>query len=181
LKNKPKSIVVTGAESTGKSALCEWLARYYGVPYLPEFARKYVENLGRRYDYTDIETIARMQVQQFNELKSRSHTVFFADTWLIITKIWFEEVFQKVPAWVEMEIQQAEIDLFLVCDTDLPWIPDHVRENGGEKREYLQNRYIECIRNYGFNYEIIKGKNSSRNYNAVRCLEQNNILKPKQA
>jgi nicotinamide riboside kinase len=85
-----------------------------------------------------------MQVQQFYELKHSGHQLFFTDTWLIITKIWFEEVFQEVPAWIEMEIKKAEIDLFLVCDTDLPWIPDHVRENGGEKREYLQNRYIEC-------------------------------------
>ena len=178
LKKKAKTIVITGAESTGKSALTEKLASYFHVPYLAEFARGYVEKLNRHYTYTDVEAIARMQVHQFNELKNQETPLFFCDTWLIITKIWFEEVFHKMPGWIEEEIKRAEIDLFLVCDTDLPWIPDKVRENGGERRVYLQNRYIETLQEYNFRHEIISGINSSRFQTALRCLEQYGINKP---
>lgn len=171
-------MVITGAESTGKSALTEKLSSYFHAPFISEFAREYVENLGRHYTYSDVEAIARMQVQQFNELKHHGHQLFFTDTWLIITKIWFEEVYHDIPGWLEAEIKKAEIDLFLVCDTDLPWIPDNVRENGGEKRGYLQNRYIDAIKGYNFKYEIVSGINSSRFQSAIGCLERHDIFKP---
>jgi nicotinamide riboside kinase len=179
LKKKHKTIVVSGAESTGKSALCEWLSRYFNVPCIPEFAREYVENLGRHYEYTDVETIARIQLQQFNSFKAQGDSLLIADTWLIITKIWFEEVFKQVPEWIEPAIQKEKINLFLVCDVDLPWVPDKVRENGGVRRNYLQSRYIDAIERYGFQYEIIRGKNHERYWNAVRHLEQHGIVKPK--
>lgn len=178
LNNKPKTVVITGAESTGKSALTEELSSYFHVPFISEFAREYIENLGRPYTYPDVEAIARMQVQQFYELKQSGRPLFFTDTWLIITKIWFEEVFRELPDWIEAEIMKAEIDLFLVCDTDLPWIPDKVRENGGEKREYLQKRYITALEEYGFQYEIISGMNSNRFKNALSSLERYGIFKP---
>ncbi len=36
-------IVITGAESTGKSTLAENLAGHFSVPYIPEIAREYIE------------------------------------------------------------------------------------------------------------------------------------------
>jgi nicotinamide riboside kinase len=179
LKNKQNIIVVTGAESTGKSALTGFLADHYKAPYVQEFARTYIEQLDRKYTWDDVEFIARKQVQQLEELKITNSRFIFADTWLIITKIWFEEVFDRVPEWIEEEIRKADISLFLVCDTDLPWIPDPVRENGGERRTYLQNRYIETIRNYGFNFQIVQGKNNERFINALSFLEQSSPDKPK--
>jgi nicotinamide riboside kinase len=179
LKNKQKIIVITGAESTGKSALTEFLAGHYKAPAIPEFARSYIEQLGRKYTYEDVEVIARKQVEQLEEIKKMNSRFIFVDTWLIITKIWFEEVFGYFPEWIGTEIEKANIDLFLVCDTDLPWIPDPVRENGGERRIYLQNRYIENIRDYGFNFHIVNGKNNERFLSAVSILEQTAQDKPK--
>ncbi len=174
-----RKVVITGAESTGKSALCEWLSSYCNVPYIPEFARVYIENLGRHYNYFDVEAIARRQVQQFTIPKNPEYPLLIADTWLIITKIWFEEVFNQVPEWLEPVIKKEEISLFLICDVDLPWIPDKVRENGGDRRNYLQSRYIDTIKYYGFQYEIVRGKNNERYWNATRHLEQHGIIKPK--
>jgi hypothetical protein len=36
-------------------------------------------------------------------------------------------------------------DLFLVCNTDIPWMPDKIRENGGKMREILLQMYINEI------------------------------------
>ncbi|WP_175550034.1 AAA family ATPase [Mariniphaga anaerophila] len=172
MKTKPKTIVITGAESTGKSVLTERLANYFQVPFIPEFARNYIERLNRKYDYSDVEYIARHQVRELQENQNLSRPWIFADTWLIITKIWFEEVFEKCPKWLEAEIERTNIDLFLVCDTDLPWVADPVRENGGERRSYLQNRYIETIQKYGFDYQIVSGQNDARFENALQHLRQ---------
>lgn len=172
LKTESKTIIITGAESTGKSILTEGLASHFRLPFIPEFARSYIENLGRKYNYDDVVLIAKKQIQQLSKFKQSGIPWVLSDTWLIITKIWFEEVFGKAPQWLEPEIKKTKIDLFLVCDTDLPWELDHVRENGGEKRLYLQLRYIETIINYGFNYKIISGKNETRFQNALNQLKQ---------
>jgi NadR type nicotinamide-nucleotide adenylyltransferase len=162
LKKHPKIIVITGAESTGKSVLTERLSNYFKVPFIPEFAREYIENLDRNYNYLDVEKIAKKQISQLEALKQSAHQYVFVDTWLIITKIWFDVVFGKIPSWLESSIQKTKIDLFLVCDTNLPWEPDPVRENGGEQREILQARYINELENYNFNYQIISGKGEKR-------------------
>lgn len=162
LKKNPKIIVITGAESTGKSVLTEWLSNYFKVPFIPEFAREYIENLDRNYNYLDVEKITKKQISQLEALKQSEHPYVFVDTWLIITKIWFDVVFGKIPSWLESSIQNTKIDLFLVCDTNLPWEPDPVRENGGEQREILQVRYINELKNYNFNYQIISGTGEKR-------------------
>ncbi|MGM0620331.1 MAG: AAA family ATPase [Bacteroidota bacterium] len=170
----PKIIIITGAESTGKSVLTEWLANYFQAPFLPEFAREYIENLNRKYTYVDVELIAREQVSRLEAIKRKNSDApyIFLDTWLIITKIWFEVVFNHLPSWLDDQIKKTPIDLFLVCDTDLPWIPDPVRENGGEQREILQKKYIAAIERFNFNYKIVSGKNQERNNNALQYLLQ---------
>jgi NadR type nicotinamide-nucleotide adenylyltransferase len=172
LKHKPKIVVITGAESTGKSELTKNLAHHFKVPYISEFARQYVENLGRKYNYSDVEKIACEQVKQMDNLKSQNYPFIFADTWLIITKVWFELVFNKTPDWIENKIKKTKIDLFLICDIDLPWIPDSVRENGGEKRIILQELYIKYLKKYNFNYEIISGLGKLRFENALKIVSK---------
>ena len=172
-KTSPKIIVITGAESTGKSTLTEALANHFNVPFIPEIAREYVEHLREKYNYHDVENIAGKQVEQLNLLKNSNHPFIFVDTWLIITKIWFEVVFNKTPDWFNSEIEKNRIDLFLVCDTDLPWVSDSVRENGGEQRLILHNKYIETINKYNFKYKVVSGKGEERIKSALRHI--NNI------
>jgi NadR type nicotinamide-nucleotide adenylyltransferase len=171
MKKSPKIVVITGAESTGKSVLTEALANNFNVPFIPEIARDYIEKLDRKYTYSDVETIARIQVEQFNRLKTSDHPWLFIDTWLFITKVWFDVVFGKIPDWIIETIQDTKIDLFLVCDIDLPWIEDPVRENGGEKRITLHKRYLEEIKDFNFRYEIIRGQNEQRFQNALQILK----------
>jgi len=170
MKRYPKIIVVTGAESTGKSTLTENLAAHYKVPFVPEVARTYIESLNRKYTYTDIENIARLQIQQYEMFSQLDVPIVFFDTWLIITKVWFEVVFNKIPNWFIHEIEKAKIDLFLVCNTDIPWVYDPVRENGGDMRQVLQNSYIHNISEFNFDYKIIEGLEEQRLLNAIKFL-----------
>jgi len=172
LKTRSKIIVITGAESTGKSTLTERLANHFKLPFIPEIAREYIENLDHQYNYNDVECIAKIQIEQFNRIKDSGAQFIFLDTWLIVTKIWFEFVYHKTPDWLINEIQKTKIDLFLVCDIDLPWIPDPVRENGGENRIILQNKYIENITEFNFDYKIISGIDDERFYNALNFLTE---------
>ncbi|WP_163323482.1 AAA family ATPase [Draconibacterium mangrovi] len=170
MKQTTKIIAITGAESTGKSTLAKALATHYKVPFVPEFARNYVEQLHRSYTYNDVILIAQKQVEQYNEMVLQQPPLIILDTWLLITKIWLDVVFGKVPAWIEETIKETRIDTFLVCDTDLPWVPDNVRENGGTNREKLQKTYIEEIKNYRFSYHLIKGNYEERKKAAIQVI-----------
>ncbi len=170
MSSKPKIVVITGAESTGKSTLTEALANHFNAPFIPEIAREYVEKLSVHYNYNDVEKIAKIQVEQLNRLKDSDHHYIFVDTWLIITKIWFEIVFDKIPDWFENTIQNTSIDLFLICQPDLPWKPDSVRENGGKQRIVLHKKYIETIEKYNYKYELVGGKGTERIKNALEHL-----------
>jgi NadR type nicotinamide-nucleotide adenylyltransferase len=171
LKNRSKIIVITGAESTGKSTLTENLASYFNVPFIPEVAREYIENLDRRYNYNDVETIAKIQVEQLKKFRKNESSFIFLDTWLIVTKIWFDVVFKKEPPWLIKEIWKTKVDLFLVCDIDIPWIADPVRENGGEKRLTLHHEYIKTITEFDFPFKIVSGENEERLKNALKFIE----------
>jgi nicotinamide riboside kinase len=155
-------IAVTGPESTGKTTLALQLAELYHAQYIHEVAREYVEKLPIHYTYDDVEAIAKIQVDQYLASKSSSSQLFFFDTWLIITKVWFNWVFGKTPYWLHDRILECPIDLFLLCLPDLPWEPDPVRENGGENRLRLLDLYRNELQHYGFNFVEIGGIGDAR-------------------
>lgn len=155
-------IAVTGPECTGKTTLALQLAERYKGQYIAEFAREYVEKLPLHYTYQDVEAIAKIQVQQYQATTSDRGQLFFFDTWLIITKVWFQWVFGKTPGWLNDRILDCPIDLFLLCRPDLPWEPDPVRENGGENRLKLFDLYRNELQHYGFNFVEIGGIGEAR-------------------
>jgi NadR type nicotinamide-nucleotide adenylyltransferase len=167
-----RKIALTGPESTGKSTLAQNLATHFSTVWIPEYARTYVENLNRHYTYNDVEHIAYIQYEQLMNcmnLPAIRRFVFF-DTDIIITKIWFREVYQKIPPWMESAIAQSGIDLYLLCAPDLAWEPDPVRENGS-RREFLFQQYLQEIENYGLNYRIVNGVGERRLAKAIQEVE----------
>jgi len=168
----PVNIVITGPESTGKTELAKYLADRYDGFLIPEYAREYIENLSRPYTYADVEKIAEKQIRQQELSLNQGKKIVFFDTWLVITKIWFLEVFGEHPSWVDHKLKSISIDLYLLCAPDIPWIPDRVRENGGERRDYLFSRYIMEIENLDVRYQIISGSGMSRFKRAVELINK---------
>lgn len=167
-----KKIVITGPESTGKTELTIKLAQHYNTTYVPEYAREYIENLNRKYTYDDVETIAKKQINLANHLSNKESTILFLDTYLIITKVWFKWVYNKCPGWLLKSIEEMKIDLFILCNIDLPWIDDPVRENGGENRIRLFKEYKKELDTYGFNYKIVSGFGEERFRNALQYINE---------
>ena len=159
-------VVVTGPESTGKTEICRFLASSFGTEFIPEYAREYVASLDRPYTYRDVEKIARMQVKQLRQYGEEDRAILFLDTYLVITKVWFREVYGRIPRWIDARLAEAGIDLFLLCYYDIDWIPDPVRENPGPRRAHLYASYLEEIRQLGSPVEIIRGSGTQRFNNA---------------
>jgi NadR type nicotinamide-nucleotide adenylyltransferase len=168
-----KIIVLTGPESTAKSTLTKELAVHFNAIYFPEYAREYLTAKEGNYSYGDVEYIAGKQIEQYEIARQRGEDIVFLDTWLIITKVWFEWVFKQVPAWLEEAIINHPVDLFLLCRPDIPWEPDPLREHGGEQREQLFQIYKKELQAYGFRFTEIGGEGEKRILNAIEGIKLN--------
>jgi NadR type nicotinamide-nucleotide adenylyltransferase len=164
-------IVLTGPECTGKSTLAAQLAKHYKTICIPEYAREYVAGLSRPYHYEDVMHIAETQVKQAEEYSRHANRILFLDTYLIITKVWFDLVFNRRPDWIDKELSAHPVDFYLLCDTDLPWEADAVRENGGERREYLLGIYKKELVQFGCEFGIVQGSGDERLKNAIRLVD----------
>jgi nicotinamide riboside kinase len=165
-------VVVTGPESTGKTEICKFLAASFETDFIPEYAREYVTSLDRAYTFEDVEKIARVQVEQLQHYQEEKLSILFLDTYLIITKVWFREVYGLIPDWIDKRLANSGIDLFLLCYFDIDWIPDPVRENPGQKRAFLYESYLREIDQLGCPCEVIRGSGTERFNNAKLAVEK---------
>jgi NadR type nicotinamide-nucleotide adenylyltransferase len=165
-----RKVVITGPESTGKTQLAQSLANCFNTLWVPEYAREYISGLKRSYNYDDVEHIAREQVRRENLYLKEVRDILFYDTDLIVTKVWFKVVYGHYPGWIDEAIMNTPADLFLVCNTDIPWVPDPLRENGGEMREVLMGMYITEINIIGVTWKLVSGKGGQRINSAVETV-----------
>ena len=180
-----KKIVILGPESTGKSTLCEELAQHYDALWCPEFAREYLLTYGMNYDYDDLLTIARGQLamedeysikaqKEWNEQKNK-HTrcpVLFIDTNMYVMKVWCEFVFGKCHSFIIDQIVDRKYDGYLLCNTDLPWEKDELREYPNEEiRQHLYLMYKDIMVNQHIPWVDIKGNDENRLKKAIEGLQ----------
>ena len=169
-----RKIAVTGPESTGKSMLSVQLAAHYHTVWTPEFARDYLSGLDRPYEEKDILYIARQQIlEEERQLKVANHFLF-CDTELIVTKIWSEVKYGRCDPWILKTVENHRYDLFLLCDIDLPWEYDPLREHP-DKRGFLFDLYLRELTERKFPFFIIRGFGPQRLKSAV---ERINTLYP---
>ena len=160
---KPKRILILGPESTGKSTLAEDLANHFGEPWVPEFAREYLEKLERPYQFEDLTEIGKGQVNLEDQLAEKAQKFIFCDTDLRVIHIWSEHRFGKTETWILEAIQRRNYDLILLTDTDLPWGPDPLREYPElEMRQYFFEKYRSLSVQSGFPFLIVSGDRAKR-------------------
>ncbi len=164
-------IVVTGPESTGKSLLTRLLAIHFNGIAVPEYAREYISGLQRPYTKEDILHIAHHQAVQFQAYKEEGRIVFF-DTGLIITRVWLEVVYNTAAEWIDDYLIESRPDLYLLCYPDIPWVADPLRENGGEMRNKLYDKYRQIIEAFELPYVVIKGEGENRVNNAIFAVDR---------
>lgn len=171
-------IAVLGVESTGKSTLTQNLAQKFDTIAIDEFARSYLEQINRPYTFEDINLIAEGQKKSIeqNTHKYAKKKVIFADTELLVVKIWAEFVFGKCPTWIENEVPKQDFKHYLLTDIDLPWQKDHLREYPDfQVREKLHQIYLENLIKYNFSFSLINGLGEKRLEKAAKIVEE--ILK----
>jgi NadR type nicotinamide-nucleotide adenylyltransferase len=159
-----KKIVIIGPESTGKSTLTEQLATHYNTAWCPEFAREYLKENGMDYSFEDLLNIARGQlILEDNLLTTAKNGLYFIDTDMYVMKVWCEVAFNNCHTWILKQISARNYDLLLLCDTDLPWVKDDLREYPDlHTRQRLFKMYRDLLVNQGTKWAIISGSYAER-------------------
>lgn len=176
-------IVVLGPESTGKSTLCKSLSHHYHSLWCPEYAREFLTIHGKNYTYENLLDIAKGQIQMEDEyveqaIKHEKQTgtnnkLLFVDTNMYVMKVWCEFVFGNCHQWIIDQIVARPYDLYLLCNTDLPWAPDNLREYPDhETRKKLYHMYKDLLINQEVPWKEISGTNEERLHMAVRHVDE---------
>ncbi len=149
---------IIGPESTGKSALAQYLSKRYGGVLVEEYARRYVEEKGTtEVSYEELCEIARRQIEEIKAVSYQLSDISFFDTELIVTKVWFEYAFGRVPEWLNEAIKTYPMDVYLLTYPDIAWVPDPARSNGSDEiRKELFDRYEAEIQALDVPYYIIR-------------------------
>ena len=196
-----KKIVIIGPESTGKSSLCQRLAEHYQTEWCPEYARGYLLAHGKKYSYDDLLTIAKGQIELEEKYESlvnsplaavglpqaqreslvnqkhpplpTSHSLLFIDTDMYVMKVWCEFVFEKCHRYILDQIVKRKYDLYLLCNIDLPWIKDELREYPDlESRKKLYAIYLDIMINQKTPWVEISGDHEERFQKAIIAVEK---------
>ena len=118
-------------------------------------------------------------IQPSNPARSKNpgqaSKLLFVDTEMYVMKVWCEFVYQKCHQWIIDQVVSRQYDLYLLCNIDIPWSPDVLREYPDpEPRQQLFRMYHDILVNQSTPWELISGDNEERLQSAIAAI--NGIL-----
>lgn len=166
-----KRVVVIGPECTGKSALSAFLADHFKTTWVPEYARAYLDTLGRPYTQEDLLTIAQGQISVEDQTAEKAESVLICDTNLYVIKIWSVFKYGNVAKEILDGIANRSYDLYLLTYIDIPWVADSQREHPDE-RQQLYDLYLNEMKNQRVPFVEIKGDRDTRRTTAIEAIKR---------
>lgn len=179
LNQKPTNnikVVLFGPESTGKSTLTEALAKHYQTTFVPEYAREFLQHKWNHKRQTcakeDLIPIAEGQMKLENELALLANKVLICDTDLLQTQVYSEVYYDGYcdPS-IRASAKKNSYDLYFLCDIDVPWIADDLRDKPNE-REFMFNAFESALKLYQRPYVKLYGSKFQRFEMAKQHIDQ---------
>jgi NadR type nicotinamide-nucleotide adenylyltransferase len=153
--------VVTGSESTGKTLLAQQLAEHFGVPWVAEFARDYAERKPGELSAADVDAIGRGQVRREDAAGESARGLIILDTDLVSTLVYSDQYYGFIPEWIPDTAKARLADLYLVCDIDVPWVADTVRD-AQHARPAMHRAFLRHLEELGATYRLVRGSGPER-------------------
>ncbi len=173
MNQQATKIAITGPESTGKTTLARQLATHYDTLWVPEYARYYLTLLERPYTVADVIHIAEGQLYWENELIKLNPPLLFCDTDLLVIKIWLKFKYSIENEWLEMQLKNKRYDVHLLCNIDLPWTADPLREHPDpHDRKILYDWYKKELTALGTPFFEIVGNEKARLIQSIQIIEK---------
>lgn len=161
-----KKVAFTGAECSGKTTLITDLAAEYSCTVVPEYFRYYWE--GKKHtkkaaNWTSQEFLymAKMQASLEGQLSTFADDLVLSDTCGISYHVWHYRYLGRYSPELTSLFRRQSYDLLFLCDTDIPFYQDGVRD--GEKIRVEMTGWIEEQLNYyGISFVKLSGGIESR-------------------
>jgi nicotinamide riboside kinase len=130
----------------------------------PEFAREYLMENGMDYTFDDLLKIAHGQLELEDlMLTEAKNGLYFIDTDMYVMKVWCEVAFENCHTWILKQIARRKYDLYLLCNVDLPWTADELREYPDLAfRQKLFNMYKDIVINSNTMWAEVSGTDMQR-------------------
>jgi len=163
-------VVVTGGESTGKTTLAMQLAVALSTTWVPEFSRTYAEQLQRPLTSDDVSAIASGQraaedaaIEAWTSVHdpNADWPPLILDTDLVSTTVYAEHYYGACPSWIVEAARERLAPLYLLCEPDLPWLPDGVRDRP-EARRQLHRSFLDRLHDFGAHVVPVAGAGANR-------------------
>jgi NadR type nicotinamide-nucleotide adenylyltransferase len=153
-------VCVTGPESTGKTTLARRLGEWAQTEWVPEASRVYAERVRRELLWSDVVPIAKEHIALAGAGEAMARAggsrAIMLDTDLVSTVIYSRHYYAAVPRWVAHEEKRRRADLYLLCDVDVPWVPDGIRDRPTD-RVRMFARFERALRRRGSNLVVVSG------------------------
>jgi nicotinamide riboside kinase len=164
-------IAVVGAESTGKTRLCQQLSEHYHTVWVPEYAREYFNDSDiYNYSSNDLVKIAERQVEMEKQQLQKAVRFIFCDTTLITLKIWAELEFEEIPPPIIAGLKASHYDFYLITDNTISWVGDELRQNK-HSRDLLLEMNINEVSKTGTPFSLITGQDNERLKSAIEAID----------
>ena len=139
-----KRIAMLGAESSGKSTLCEALARRHASVLVPEYLREFVDTMGRVPFEEDQFDIARTQRAREDAAALQARDYLFCDTTPLMTALYSRVYWGRVDAQLTELARTHDYALTLVT---APTHPGHRMACSANRRKCASWCTAWCWRN----------------------------------
>ncbi|MYL97606.1 AAA family ATPase [Novosphingobium sp. FGD1] len=164
-----KTVCLHGAESTGKSVLCERFLVERGWPFVPEYGRFYCEENGTDLAMEDLLVIAEGQARANRHAMAGDPPVLLLDTDQLMTAAWAQMLFDEVPPRL---LAYPKADLYLLFEPDVPWREDGTRFFGEDQpRARFAALSEEMLLRAGVPFVRITGSWDEREARAAAAIE----------
>jgi len=87
----------------------------------------------------------------------------------VSTTVYARHYYGACPAWIEQAARDRRADLYLLCDIDVPWVADSVRDRPYH-REHLHALFVDALDALGAPYVTIHGSWPDRLATAVEAV-----------
>jgi NadR type nicotinamide-nucleotide adenylyltransferase len=167
---RTRRVVVIGPESTGKTALAKELSARFGAPWVPEYAREFVERTGRAVVLEDVDEIGRGQSAGEDRALASRPPLLILDTDLVSTFVYSRHYFGDVPPTVAAAMRSRIADLYLLLAPDVPWVAEADQRQEPERREELFASFRATLEALGASHVAIQGSWSERRRAAIAAV-----------
>lgn len=173
-----KTIAIIGTESVGKTTLAAALAKELQCPFIPEYARVYLEKKASlnliehegEITEADIEPIVIGQLLQ-ETLAINTTPLCVLDTTVIMSFIYAEHYFKQALPWVEKEILSKTYDYLFLLRPEFPFARDAQR--GTQEDQYaIHRQLITFLKKHRISFYNAEGSVSERVHKICSIIER---------